>query len=404
MAEHGQKRPDSGSADGGKHGEKRPGLSGWLARGIDVQAFYLRLGARGLSRERPLAALLVSSIFITMLLTLVAITGIGWALVASGIVTTELLTSVPVVTAVFFLVCTTLTFSVFVAVNAVVLRPLHRMLEALSELGAGNFDVRVKVPDNGQLQIRELTDFAEEFNACAERLSSVEVLRSGFIDDFSHEFKTPIVSIKGFAELLLEDDVTDEERREYAGIIARESGRLASMASDVLMLRQAESLDEVPDAAPVDVAEQVRRALLLVQEKWAGKDVALAVSVQEAMCAGSAALLERVWTNVLDNAFKFVPEGGAAEVTLTTGQEAPSGSRAGRPWVRLVVENDAPELGACAVDRVFERFYQADASHATQGCGLGLPLVARIAELHGGAAKAHVEDGRFRIEVELPSV
>lgn len=347
------------------------------------------LSARSLS----MAFLFAMNLFLIVVVVLLIVTAVAWASVQTGLLDSGFWTNPVLLTALAFAASALVAAAVLFMANDVVLRPLRSMVDALKELAGGNFNVHMERKSGASVD--EIDDFVDAFNATARELKSVEVLRSDFVDDFSHEFKTPINSINGFANLLLEDDVSDEERREYAGIIALESKRLASMAGDVLALRQAESLERLPDQCPVNVGEQVRRAVVLVSEKWVDKQLDLACDIEDASCTGSPALLERVWANLLDNACKFSPEGGRVRVSLREND-------AGR--IEFRVENDGPAIAPDALDRIFERFYQDDPSHATQGCGLGLPLVKRVVALHGGIVFATSSpQGRTAFVVVLSS-
>lgn len=320
-------------------------------------------------------------VVISVILMLFTAAGM-WAF-RTGRASRDALTNPVVFIALVVVVAAVITFTVFAINQQFFVKPLRAMLAAMDELGHGNFNVRVEVEDRAAS--REITQFADNFNAAAEALGSLEVMRAGFVDDFSHEFKTPIVSINGFAQLLLEDDVSDSERHEYAQIIYDESRRLANMASDILLLRQAESTTMLGEREPVDVAEAVRRAAITMQGKWSEKGLAYELELDEASVMGSPVLLERAIVNLLDNACKFSPNGGSVRASLAVANEVPDAPLA---EAVLAVENDGPAISPDALSHIFERFYQADPSHATQGAGLGLPLVARVAELHGGSISA----------------
>ena len=192
---------------------------------------------------------LAIDVFVTICLSLALISTVGFLTVRAGTRSMEFWTNPPLLVAITSLVSVIVMFAVYCIVQSLLLRPLRGMLEAVSELGHGNFNVRVEVGDG--VRLREIDEFAENFNVAARELSGVWAMRSDFIDDFSHEFKTPIVSISGFADLLRSDDLTDEERKEYAQIIYDESRRLSMMANDILLLRQAESKQVLTDTEPV---------------------------------------------------------------------------------------------------------------------------------------------------------
>lgn len=344
-------------------------------------------------RSYSLAAALVASVFAAVSVILFVFSAIGTLTVITGLAAREFWVNPVSITLMTLIGSAILTAVVFQLVRAIAVKPLHAMLAALDQLRHGNFDVRVK--SSGTLTLREIEMFEESFNATAESLGQVELLRAGFVDDFSHEFNTPINSICGFAELLQGEGLGEDERREYLGIIAAESRRLSTMARSVLQLRQAESLAVLPqgELERVQVDEELRRSVLLAAEKWASKELAFELELAEESCEGSPALLGHVWSNLLDNACKFSPQGGTVRVTLER-----EGGR-----LRLSVENDGPPIAPEAQERLFDRFYQADSSHAGEGCGLGLAMVKRVCELHGAQiAVKSSPDGHTTFTVTLP--
>lgn len=340
-----------------------------------------------------LLTLLVFNFFLIIVAIMVVFTTLGFISVERGLLSQDFWTDPILLTLIVLFVSVVLTSAVSFIVKQLVVEPLRDMLHAMGELKRGNFEVRVK---NGRsFKIREVDEFADGFNATAEALGQIEILRHDFINDFSHEFKTPIVSINGFAELLRESDLTNDERKEYAEVIAAESRRLVRLSSDILMLRQAESLGYLreSDVGEVCIDEQLRSSVLILQGTWLEKNLNFEVNLDSAAVQGNAGFLHQAWMNLLDNACKFSREGGFVRVFAT--------ERGGQ--VTVSVENEGAVIAPEQLGRVFERFYQADPSHATQGCGLGLPLVKCVVELHRGTVFVTSENGRTVFTVKLPS-
>ena len=260
------------------------------------------------------------------------------------------------------------------------LRPIDDLVHAMDAVSKGDFSVRVddeNVPgDMGAL--------ASSFNDMAEELGGLEMFRKDFINNFSHEFKTPIVSIRGFAKQLERDDLTDEQRREYLDIIVSESDRLANMASNVLLLSKLENQTIVTDKADYALDEQLRRAILLLEKQWSEKALELDVELEEIAYRGNEEMLNHVWVNLLGNAIKFSPQGAPLTVRLR---------REGREAV-CSVRDAGPGMDAQTRRRVFEKFYQGDTAHATEGNGLGLSLVKRIVDLCEGRVEVESEAGQ----------
>ena len=249
------------------------------------------------------------------------------------------------------------------------LRPIREIINASNRLAAGDFSVRITTGRTPELQA-----LRESFNRMAAELGSIEVLRKDFVNNFSHEFKTPIVSIKGFAELLQMDGLSQEERNEYLDIIVRESSRLATMATNVLNLSRVENQSIVTDRQTYDLSEQVRRCIVLMQGAWERRGIELELELAEVQITANEELLHQVWVNLLDNAIKFSRDAGHIHVRLTAQEN----------MAEIVIRDDGLGIPPEDIPHIFDKFYQSDSARAIPGNGLGLALVSRIVALHGG--------------------
>ena len=219
------------------------------------------------------------------------------------------------------------------------------------------------------------------------------MLRADFVDNFSHEFKTPIVSIKGFAEELKHDDLTPEQRSEYLDIIIHESSRLSQLATNVLNLSRVEKQTILASRERFDLTEQVRRSVLLFESKWEQKRLTLSVELDEVSLVGDEELLSQVWLNLIDNAVKFTPDGGCVDIRLKKSGE----------MAMFSISDDGYGISEEAQRHIFDKFYQGDLSHASSGNGLGLSIARRIVLLHGGDIRCKSEEGAgTEFTVELP--
>ena len=262
---------------------------------------------------------------------------------------------------------------VMAILRGLILNPILRMVDDMKRLASGDFSVRT--PEGGRLRPRELKEFAAAFNTAAEELGGTELLRKDFVNNFSHEFKTPITSLGGFADLLLEDEEMDPaERREYLQIISEEAHRLADLANHVLALGRVESQTILTGVTEFNLTEQLRQVILLMEQKWRSKEIDIRFDGEELMCSGNEAQLKEVWVNLLDNAVKFSPPGGAVEISLR--QEGDD--------LVTAVRDEGPGMDESVQAHIFDQFYQGDTSHRTEGNGLGLAIVRRIVALHGG--------------------
>ena len=250
------------------------------------------------------------------------------------------------------------------------LKPIHRVNSAMKKVSQGDFSVRV---DDRACE-GEIRELVQSYNHMAEELSGIEMFRTDFINNFSHEFKTPIVSIRGFAKQLEREDLTDEQRREYTRIIVTESERLANMSANVLLLTKLENQQIVTDKARYRLDEQIRNCILLMEKQWEEKEIELQLELDPLEYDGNEEMMNHIWVNLINNAIKFSPRGGALEVSCMQVQS----------FIVVQVRDHGEGMDADTQARVFEKFYQGDTAHATEGNGLGLSLVKRIVDLCEG--------------------
>ena len=267
------------------------------------------------------------------------------------------------------------------------LRPLREIMRATDSIAAGDYSVRIDL--KGPEDFRELS---KKFNHMAEQLGSVEMLRSDFVNSFSHEFKTPIVSIRGFANALKWDDLTDEERGEYLDIIISESERLADLSTNVLYLSNIETQPSLTEKKSLNVTEQLRLVVALLDKKFAAKGIEVTLDGKECYADANEEMLRQVWINLLDNAIKFSPEGGTISIRLKQNAD----------HLSVKISDQGPGIPPEAKARVFDKFYQGDTSHTTAGNGLGLAIVKKIIDLHKGNASVLSSDKGSTFEVSLP--
>ncbi len=261
-----------------------------------------------------------------------------------------------------------------------ILRPINELIKAMKKVAKGDFSPRIDV----ESAACEMEELLSSFNTMAEELSSIEMFRKDFINTFSHEFKTPIVSIRGFAKQLKNEELSPEERREYVDIIISESERLTNMSSNILLLTKFESQQIISDKSKFFLDEQIRKCILLLEKKWVGKNIAFNIDLVETEYYSNEEMLSHVWINLLENAIKFSPKD--SEITVSCAKI--------RDDIEVRISDKGEGMDKDTMDRIFEKFYQGDSSRASDGNGLGLPLVKRIVELCGGFISVESEIGR----------
>lgn len=271
------------------------------------------------------------------------------------------------------------------------LKPVNKIINAMNRLASGDFRTRLDFggPLSKHPTVRE---FTESFNTMASELENTELLRSDFINNFSHEFKTPIVSIAGFANLLRLGNLSEEEKKEYLDIIAVESKRLSDMATNVLNLTKVENQKILTDVKSYNLSEQLRNCILLLEDKWEKKNLEIEIDFDEYIISANEELLMQVWLNLLDNAIKFSHENGTIGVMIYADDGG----------IAVSVSNTGNKIPDQQLSRIFRKFYQADESHASEGSGVGLAIVKRIAELHGGVVSVSSTDDITVFTVKLP--
>ncbi|WIV17265.1 HAMP domain-containing sensor histidine kinase [Paenibacillus polygoni] len=268
-----------------------------------------------------------------------------------------------------FIICIAIGTSLTAFLSKKALNPIRKVIASIHQVAAGDFSVKVDIKGIGELE-----ELSESFNKMTQELASIETLRSDFINNFSHEFKTPIMSIRGFAKLLQENDLTEEERQEYLDIIVAESERLATLSSNVLTLAKYENLEIVVDQAPFRLDEQIRRTIILMEPKWSVKDLNVNLDLEEVTFVGNEEFIQQIWINLLDNAIKFSYPGGSIDIRLTKSDNE----------IRFMIQDEGVGMDEATIAHIFDKFFQGDASHAKKGNGLGLSLVKRIVDLCGG--------------------
>ena len=250
-----------------------------------------------------------------------------------------------------------------------VARPIKRISNASKKVAEGDFSVQLEPQGSGE--IRELT---ENFNSMIRGLSANEYLHKEFVSNISHEFNTPITSLKGYAKLLKRDGLTPEQRTEYADIVISESDRLSRLSADLLRLSELENKGLSPERNTFSLDEQIRSAVILLQQSWEDKALNLDIDLEEVSFEGDESLLYQLWVNLISNAVRYTENGGEIKVSLLKSEAA----------VTVSVSDSGIGMTQEEMENVFRRFYKADKSRSSRGTGLGLAIAKKIAELHGG--------------------
>ncbi len=346
-------------------------------------------------KRTKLILLFAAIIFAFMILAIVFGAVIGYVLVKLEVI--ELITDDDIF---FFrlILLMSVTSLVMGAVGAffaskISLKPVNKLITQINRLAEGDFKARLEL-EGSFANISAIKEITRSFNKMASELENTEMLRGDFINNFSHEFKTPIVSIAGFAKLIKKGNLTHDQSTEYLDIIEEESLRLANMATNVLNLTKIENQSILKDTAVYNLSEQIRGCVLTLEGKWQKKNITFQLDFHEFDIRGNKEMLQHVWLNIIDNAIKFSPENQKIEIDITQIENTLS----------VCVSNRGRTIDSDKIERIFNKFYQEDEAHATEGNGIGLALVKSAVKLHGGRVWAESEDGTTDFVVELPAV
>ncbi|MDO5151708.1 MAG: HAMP domain-containing sensor histidine kinase [Oscillospiraceae bacterium] len=256
----------------------------------------------------------------------------------------------------------------------VLMRPVYRLCEAAQKVANGDFSVRLSSMRKDEKK-DEFEVLFEDFNTMVSELESTEILKNDFVSNVSHELKTPLAVIQNYASILQSDELTDEERKEYSNRIGAAADRLSVLVTNILQVNRLENQKITPILHPFNLSEALSRCILNYDTLLDEKQIELEIQLdQNLIVNGDEHLLDMVWNNLISNAIKFTTPKGKIEIEAKKEDG----------FVSVSVSDSGCGINADSLHHIFDKFYQADTSHATEGNGLGLALVKRILDLLGG--------------------
>lgn len=267
--------------------------------------------------------------------------------------------------------------------------PITQLGQAMKEVAGGNFQVNAQCAS----KLKDVQDIYANFNRMVKELGATETLQTDFISSVSHEFKTPINAIEGYAALLQDHQQTPEEQETYIEKILFNTRRLSTLTGNILLLSKINNQSISPQSSVFRLDEQVRQAILALERKWEEKDIQFDVDLDKITYTGYEKLLIHVWTNLIDNAIKFDPQGGSIRLRMC---RQPDG-------ILFTIDDNGPGIPPEEQERIFHKFYQSDNSREVDGNGLGLALVKQIVALSDGTIQVeNLQGGGCRFTVWLP--
>lgn len=267
--------------------------------------------------------------------------------------------------------------------------PITQLGKAMKEVADGNFQVTAQC----RSRLKDVNDIYDSFNLMVKELAATETLQTDFISNVSHEFKTPINAIEGYASLLQDHQQSQDEQDAYIEKILFNTHRLSTLTGNILLLSKINNQSIHPQRTVFRLDEQVRQAIVALEQKWTEKDIDFDVELDKISYSGYESLLLHVWSNLIDNAIKFDPQGGMIALRL----------RQAEGTAVFTIDDNGPGVAPEEQERIFHKFYQSDNSHVMDGNGLGLPLVKKIVEFSGGTVTLeNLPEAGCRFTVRLP--
>lgn len=330
----------------------------------------------------------VSSLFTIMLSSLFIITLVAFLVLRYGNIPAHIKNPLPNIILIMMFSLFIGTF-ITIMVGKKILSPITDFSNAAKEIAKGNFDIKL----NESHRVNEVIEMAHHFNIMAQELRSIETLRNDFVVNVSHEFKTPIASIEGYATLLQDINLTEEEHNEYTKKIIESARQLSTLSGNILKISKLENQEVISEKSEYRLDEQIRQALLLLESMWEHKQLTLNIELEKTQYIGNEELMMQVWLNLLGNAIKFTQEGGEISVNLVQQHDD----------ITIIISDNGIGMTKNVRKHIFEKFYQGDHARSAEGNGLGLPLVNRIINLCGGTIEVISELGEgSTFTVKLP--
>lgn len=276
-----------------------------------------------------------------------------------------------------------------VYISKIFYRPISKMSSSFKKISKGNFNIKI----NDESMFEEINELYSNFNTMTAELSNIETLRNDFVVNVSHELKTPLTSIEGYATLLQNENLDGETRNMYTEKIIRNIRELSTLTGNILALSKLEHQELITDIKTFSLDEQIKRVLINLEPSWSSKSIEFELNLEETLFSTNEGLSYQVWYNLINNAIKFSNENGIITVSLLKNEKN----------IIVTISDNGIGMSLDTQKHIFDKFYQGDTSHKSDGNGLGLSLVKRIVQLFEGEIKVTSELNKgTTFEVVLP--
>jgi len=267
--------------------------------------------------------------------------------------------------------------------------PIIKISEGVQKVAEGDFSIlfefkRYHKRKKESQYIDELDELAKNFNKMARELNGMDYMRKDFMSNVSHEIKTPVAAITGFSEILLDEGLNDQEKKEYLTYLNQESLRLSRLCDNMLRMSKLDNQIIVNTMHEVIIDEQLRRCIISLEEKWQEKQINFELQLDKCIIISDYDLLFQVWTNLIDNAIKYSKQ----QCTIWISANIENG------FLKVLIRDEGIGIPVEKQSKIYDKFYQGEESHKKQGSGLGLSIVKRIIELLNGSISYVSDEGK----------
>ena len=308
--------------------------------------------------------------YIVFLITVTVVVSIG-ILIFSKVKDFE--TSILAIFVLLYILFTALIFFIidYIRRNIIIQKPLNDILDATNLISKGEFDIKLK-PRHNYNNYDELDKIMININKMAIGLRNDEILKKDFISNFSHEIKTPIAIMNGYINLLKRNEMSKEERDEYIDKLYNSSINLSNLISNILKLNKLENSEiELNDVNLSNVLENV---IISYDELINDKKINLDIDMDDRLIKyTNESFIQLIFSNLISNAIKFSNYEGIVEIKLKNKND----------YIEFMVKDNGIGMSKDTIIHIFNRFYQGDTSHKTEGNGLGLSMVKKAIDRLG---------------------